>query len=127
MAKKIKVKVETPLERYVKRWINGQADGYDNYKEVIEDLLQGGCQSGMVGELIYYVGTVAFYKKHRIEISELLQQALDGAGGSPESLFGEKWDSEDSLALNTLNQNLLAWFGFEETVRILADRAGVVV
>lgn len=34
-------------------------------------------------------------------------------------LFGERWDSEDPLATDTYNQNLLAWFGFEETLRII--------
>lgn len=35
-------------------------------------------------------------------------------------MFGDKWDEEDPLAQNTFNQNLLAWFGFEETLREVA-------
>jgi hypothetical protein len=30
-------------------------------------------------------------------------------------VFGSKWDSEDPFAEDTSNQNLLAWFSFEET------------
>ena len=36
---------------------------------------------------------------------------------SPIDLFGNKWDKEDMLAIDIYNQNLLAWFGFEETLR----------
>jgi hypothetical protein len=32
-------------------------------------------------------------------------------------LFGDKWDKEDPLGNNDFNMNLLAWFGFEETLR----------
>ena len=39
---------------------------------------------------------------------------------APSELFGDKWDNEDPLAIDYYNQNLLAWFGFEETMRNLA-------
>ena len=37
----------------------------------------------------------------------------------PMNIFGKKWDDEDPLAYYDYNQNLLAWFGFEETLRKL--------
>lgn len=43
---------------------------------------------------------------------------------SPEEIFGDKWDKEDPLALSTMNQNLLAWFAFEETAFELARKQG---
>ena len=43
---------------------------------------------------------------------------MNGTGlYSPTELFGDKWDKEDPLAQDDFNQNLLAWFGFEETLR----------
>ena len=39
---------------------------------------------------------------------------------APSDLFGDKWDKEDPLAQDICNQNLLAWFGFEETLRKIA-------
>ena len=43
---------------------------------------------------------------------------MNGTGlYAPSELFGDKWDKEDPLAQTTCNQNLLAWFGFEETLR----------
>ena len=75
-------------------------------------------QSGVVGELIYYTDTVRFYKQYKEEINNLLYDAMDGTGlYAPSELFGDKWDKEDPLAQYDYNQNLLAWFGFEETLR----------
>ena len=52
------------------------------------------------------------------EIDELLYDLMNGTGiySLPE-LFGDKWDKEDPLGNNDFNMNLLAWFGFEETMR----------
>ena len=116
---------ETKLERIVARWIKGQAQ--DGYESAVEDLLQHGCQSGMVSELIYYTDTVKFYKAHRHEIQAMLREICDETGCTPETLFGDKWEKEDFFAEGDLNQNLLAWFGFEETARRLCEREGIEV
>lgn len=126
---KIKL-AETKLERVVQRWINERISEYEDgqIKSVLDDLFRGGCSSGIVGELIYYSDTTAFYNKHKDEINSLLKETLEMTGyKSPAELFGDKWDSEDSLALEDTNQNLLAWFGFEETARNLANKAGIEV
>ena len=96
--------------------LNAKEDGYTSY---ISDLLQHGCQSGMVSDLIYYSDTCKFYREHMTEISELLGSLIDDTGMSPSDLFGDKWDSDDSLALDTNNQNLLAWFSYEQTAQNL--------
>lgn len=100
----------TPLQRHVNNYLKKN-------KDEAEDILQYGCQSGMVGHLIYYEDTINFYKKFKKDISELLTEAIFNCGNSPEDVFGDKWDSSDPLAMKEQNQNLLAWFGFEETVR----------
>jgi hypothetical protein len=95
---------------------------YDDLKQYMDDVLQHGCQSGMVGGLIYYSDTKAFYQNFKEEINTLLYELMSDTGEySPKGMFGDKWDEEDPLALFDLNQNLLAWFGFEETVRQLMD------
>lgn len=49
----------TKLERAALRWINDRATDYETGAAgVVKDLMYGGCQSGMVGELIYYRGWV---------------------------------------------------------------------
>lgn len=108
------------LKDAVQSWLN---DFPPTEREVeLEDLLQYGCESGIVGELIYYSDTTAFFEQHCKEISTLLAEMLDNTGyTSPAELFGSKWDSTDPLALDIQNQNLLAWFGFEEAARQLHD------
>ena len=105
---------ESALSKRVRCWINNQIqdDSY-NAESVIREVTAHGCQSGIVGDLIYYSDTVKFYKKHRGDISALLAEAIDS------------WDELDPLADDTQNQNLLAWFGFEETARQIADQIGV--
>jgi hypothetical protein len=128
-SKKLTVKAETKLERAVKAWVNSGADDYgDGAEGVLRDLFQGGCASGAVGGLIYYKDTIPFYKRNKAEIQGLLKDMMNDTGlHSPKELFGDKWDDDDMFAEDTLNQNLLAWFGFEETARKLADRAGIEV
>ena len=102
-------------------FILDEYDNYDDPKKIVTDLLEHGCQSGMVGHLIYYNQTTAYYEKHKDEINKLLYETMDECGiYAPSQLFGDKWDEEDPLAIDVLNQNLLAWFGFEETMRKVA-------
>lgn len=117
----------TPLERNVTRWANARAADYGNKLEgVFSDLFYGGCQSGMVGHLVYYKDTLAFYRKFRADIAALLSNMINqGVLESPAGLNG--FDLADPLARETHNQNLLAWFGFEEAARNLCDRAGIEV
>lgn len=125
---KTKIKgAETKLEKFVQREINDHADGYESGATgFLKDLAYGGCQSGMVGSLIYYNDTVKFYKRHKTEINTLLKDMLSETGyTSPSELFGEKWDKEDIFAEEQQNQNLLAWFGFEETARQLAYKNNI--
>jgi hypothetical protein len=126
--KKIKV-AGTRLEKVVQKEINSNAPHYnDGAAGYLEDLMQGGCQSGMVSGLIYYNDTVKFYKAHNAEIKALLVDMLEETGYTdPIALFGDKWDKADPFADDTNNQNLLAWFGFEETARRLADKNGIEI
>lgn len=115
-------KVKTDLQRAVKEWLEETGEDYDDGpKGVYRDLAYGGCQSGMVGSLIYYHDTVKFYDEHQAEIDAMLAELCDDFGSTPGGLFGDKWDAADPLARDTYNKNLLAWFGFEETARYLME------
>ena len=109
------------LTKDVIDYVLNEWDEYDDPKQIVIDLLEHGCQSGMVGHLVYYSQTTAYYEEHREEINKLLYDAMDECGiYAPSELFGDKWDEEDPLALYQYNQNTLAWFGFEETMRNFA-------
>ena len=116
--KEIKRNTENKLTKRVCDYVIDEWNDYSDKKHIFTDVLYHGCQSGMVGFLIWYSDTTAFYKKYKEEINELLYdvQASTGLYGMKD-LFGKKWDEEDPLAIEDYNQNLLAWFGFEETLR----------
>ena len=115
--KKLKIDA-TPLKKRVCNYIIDEWGNYDDKKNIFTDVLNYGCQSGMVGFLIWYSDTVRFYKQYKQEIDDLLYNLMYETGiySLPE-LFGNKWDKEDPLGNSDFNMNLLAWFGFEETLR----------
>jgi hypothetical protein len=116
--KSIKCSTISPLKKRVCNYLIDEWSDYNDKKHIFTDVLNYGCQSGVVGFLIWYSDTTAFYKKYQSEINELLYECMEQTGiHSPKELFGSKWDNEDPLAIEDYNQNLLAWFGFEETLR----------
>ena len=118
----------------VLEYTSGEADNFGNHDDAIkswfEDLFRGGCASGFVGSMIYHTDTVAFYERNKQEIDKLLSDTLQMSGvSSPAEIFtGDiSWDIEDPLALETSNQNLLAWFAFEETAYSLANMFNIEI
>ena len=112
----------TNLQKTVQEIIDTHAEDYENGRDgFIDDLSYGGCESGLVGELIYYTDTTDFYNNHREDISALLYDVMQQTGYTdPSDIFGDKWHKDDPLAIETQNINLLAWFAFEETAFRLA-------
>jgi len=117
------------LQEHVKEWVDARKSDYDNNLESLFDDLRYGCPSGIVEHLIYYTDTLKFYSEYKEEINELLTNYSNDTGLSIDELFGElfedKWNQSDPLALETQNQNLLAWFGFKETAFNLARELGI--
>ena len=111
----------TRLEKNVVAWWLEHSDGYEGLMGPLGDLFRGGCASGVVGHLIYHTDTLAFYKKYKGEIAVLLQRELAETGCTIAELLPD-WDTSDPLCLDTQNQNLLAWFGFETAARDLAGK-----
>ena len=114
------------VEKYLEGVRNGDdlknyvIDYYiENYKNstieelilAMENLMQYGCVSGMIPNLIYYEDTTNFYNKYKSRINEM----ISNIGIPMEEIFGDRFDEEDPLVLDITNKNLLAWFGFEET------------
>ena len=97
-------------------------DGCEAAEGYIMNVLQYGCQAGTVSRLIYYSDTTAFFEKHKAEIIGMLREIMNEIGAkSPAELFGDKWDDEDYFCDDIYNKNLLAWFGYEETLRKVAS------
>lgn len=91
----------------------------ENRINYISDVLQYGCASGIATGLIYYVDTMRFFDTYRDEINQLLFAMFKDTGITFEN-FGDKFDYEDLTCSERFNQNLLAWFGYKETIRNIA-------
>jgi hypothetical protein len=64
----------TTLRNEVKEILEGMIDDDYDMGAILRDLVQEGCQSGMIGGLIYYSDTKKFYERHEEEIENMLDQ-----------------------------------------------------
>lgn len=113
----------SPLQKRVLNYVIDEWSAYDDKRHIFTDVLRYGCQSGVVGFLIWYTDTARFYHRYKTEIDNLLYNIMNETGiYSLSDLFGDKWDKEDPLGNSDINMNLLAWFGFEETLRNIGNK-----
>jgi len=93
------------------------SDNDEDLKNYLSDVIRYGCQSGIASDMIYYKDTITFYDKHKYEINKMLSNTLENIGSKClVDIFGvDRWDEDDPLILEINNQNLLAWFAYENT------------
>lgn len=104
------------IKKEVEEWVAGYE--YEDEKGALLDIQSSGCVSGLVPDLIHYRDTLAFFERNKEEINKLLKEQGDESGVHVLPLL-KGYDDEDPLCLETTNQNLLAWYGFEEVARKL--------
>lgn len=114
--KKIIEETDNELKKYVAEYMLDELDEYNGTQKQqaqswYNDLMRGGCQSGMIRSLIYYHDTHEFYDKFYDDIEELRLEI--------EQSIGESLKPEGDL------KNWYAWLGFEETARKIADELGL--
>ena len=114
------IEAKDGLVESVTNYILDKFDEYDDPKQIVIEVVTHGCVSGIVGELIYYSDTTAYYAKNKDAINRLLYEQMEELGEYDLTEFFCDWDLEDPLALDYYNQNILAWFGFETTMRNVA-------
>ena len=119
---KIKNETTNKLTKYVCDYIIKRWDDYDDKNDIFLDVINCGCESGVCRDLVFCEQTKRFYENYKHEINKLVYMSdYDNLA----DLFGSDWDIYDPLALDGDNQNLLAWFGFEETLRNIATKFGI--
>src|SRR5699024_10407233 len=69
--------VKDSVKYKVIEWIESRMEDYNNIEDIFNDLFTGGCESGIVTDLIYYDDTVAFYNKYENEIKIFLEEYLE--------------------------------------------------
>ena len=100
--------MEDSLKREVTEILVDMLDTDMNNEEVlttIEDIINHGCQSGIVPALIYCKDTEAFFDRHVDEIFDIYNDMKFEYG-------------EMSMELT---RNNLAWFGFEAMAQTILD------
>jgi hypothetical protein len=103
------------LEKEVKRMCKEYAKECDSGMEgFISELRQGGCASGLIGDLVYYEDTTKFYNNFETEIWEVLFKCADKEYTNPMKFIASLSESENVGNMEQL-KNLLVWFAFEET------------
>ena len=90
--------------------LNHEDEGLESF---ISNVLNYGCVSGIVSELIYYYQTEEFFNTFKEEINNLVHSLSEDIYGNPFELY---------YNLNGgCSKNNLSWFAFEEITRMLAD------
>ncbi len=118
------IQTGSKLQKYVAQSILKRIGCY-SIKSYLSDVINHGCVSGMVCGLISYTETNDFFLKYQEEINEFLFESLDSHGfAGLAELFGDRWKTEDPLALSVYNRNLLAWFVYEQTCYQIANELG---
>ena len=102
----------------IKEWIlNNLDEGQD------ADVVLHGCAGGVVGELIYYADTCAFYEKYKEEIWERLWDSWSDWGGESVLHFISTFNGAGDVGSDDQFSNLLAWWACEEVCReVMADK-----
>lgn len=101
-------KLQSKVYRIIRSYCKGL--NRDQAKKWFNNL---SCENGSISELIYYSETLKFYQNYKKEINKLLAERIDATGDSLNNTSAD-FDEGDPLCLETHNQNLLAWFAFEE-------------
>ncbi len=104
----------TKLEEEVQEILNEKIETGYPIESILDDLCKHGCQSGMIGSLVYYDDTRKFFDRNVDEINEYLSELTDTTGFNLYDLLVEKGDKYDPLVRNDINKNLVVWLVFEE-------------
>jgi hypothetical protein len=116
--RELKSATDNKLTKKVINSILNQGDA-EECNSYFQDVLNYGCGGGNVGELIYYTDTIKWYNKYRQEINQLIKEMRFDLDMTVDQLNG--FDDDDMMCLEQHNQNLLAWFSYEQTCYNLAN------
>jgi hypothetical protein len=95
-------------ENSIEKEVAIEALEYDEIKNFFSDLLNHGCVSGMIGSLIYYTDTSAFFDTYYQDIIWLKTDFEESIG--------------TSMKIPHEIKNHLSWFAFEEVAYQLANK-----
>ena len=95
----------------IRAFVIQEALEHDDIAAFLQDVIEHGCQSGVVSSLIYYNDTYCFYDRYYDEI-EALREDYEESTGTPITIKGDL-------------KNFFAWFAFEEYAYQLGRELGI--
>ena len=101
------------VEEEVKSIVINELKGVEDPYLWFRDFEENGCASGMVSAMIYYRDTVAFFERHKEEITDLASYIFKELNWFPVEA------KEDPCCVYDTTKNWYAWFAFEETVKYI--------
>ena len=102
----------------IKDWILNNLD-----EGQVAEVVLHGCAGGVVGELIYYADSCAFYDKYKEEIWQRLWDSWSDFGGDSVLHFIATFNGADDVGSDDQFRNLLAWWACEDVCReVIADK-----
>ena len=105
-------------ESSIKEWVTNNLD-----EGQVAEVVLHGCSGGVVGELIYYADSCAFYEKYKEEIWQRLWDSWSDFGGDSVLHFIATFNGADDVGSDDQFRNLLAWWSCEDVCReVLADK-----
>ena len=105
-------------EDSIKDWILNNLD-----EGQVAEVVLHGCAGGVVGELIYYADTCAFYDKYKEEIWQRLWDSWSDWGGGSGLHYIATFNGADEVGYDDQFRNLLAWWACEEVCReVIAEK-----
>jgi len=105
-------------EDSIKEWITNNLE-----EEQIAEVVLHGCSGGVVGELIYYADSCAFYEKYNEEIWQRLWDSWSDWGGESPLHLIASFNGAESVGSHDQFRNLLAWWACEEVCReVIAEK-----
>ena len=105
-------------EDSIKEWVTNNLD-----EGQVAEVVLHGCAGGVVGELIYYADTCAFYEKYKNEIWERLWDSHQDFGFDSTLHYIASFNGAADVGSDDQFSNLLAWWACEEVCReVLADK-----
>jgi hypothetical protein len=105
-------------ENSIKEWILNNLD-----EGQVAEVVLHGCAGGVVGELIYYADTCAFYEKYKNEIWERLWDVHQDLGYDSVLHFIATFNGAGDVGSDDQFSNLLAWWACEDMCReVIAEK-----
>lgn len=94
-------------ENRLEQWLITNILESEDCEAYLGDILRGGCQNGVISELIYYKDVYPFFQEYYLEIQELVLETQDEYG---------------TITLQADIQSHLTWLAVEKVASTIASK-----